>query len=81
MSLDWCLEWVGRVDAVFPAFIAKDFLPGFMHVQSRVPAVPSFELSVSMNKHVSRDANLDTIEKAMSGKIRQRPSQLINAEI
>lgn len=57
-----------RVDTMFSAFIALEFLVGFMHVQSRVLAIASFELLAPMNKHVSWDANLDTIEKAMSRK-------------
>lgn len=63
-----------RVDTMFSAFIAKEFLAGFMHVQSRAPAIPSSELLVSMDKHASRDANLDTIAKAMSesNRLRQR---------
>lgn len=61
-----------RVDTMFSAFIAREFLAGFMHMQSTVPAIPSSELLVTLNKHASRDANLDTIEKAMSERDRLR---------
>lgn len=64
---------VYRVDTMFSVAKSPQFLVGLMHVQSKVLAISSSELLVSMNKHVSWDANLDTIEKAMSeGEKRNR---------
>lgn len=71
-----------RVDTVFSAFISQEFLVGLMHIQSKGLAIASSELLISMNKHVSWDANLDTIEKAMSGeKNTGLDGELINADI